>query len=212
MAQNVDLLLTNAIVLTMDDQLHQFESGAVAVLGDSIIAVGLDRDIKNTYSAKQVVDCGGKVLMPGLINAHTHVPMTLLRGLADDLRLDVWLMGYMMPVEREFVSPDFVQLGTKIACAEFIRSGVTSFADMYYFEEDVARAASEAGLRGLCAQTVLKFPTPDAGSYEDSLAMARDFIKRWVGHPLIVPSVAPHAPYTCTDEILRATAQLGSRI
>jgi 5-methylthioadenosine/S-adenosylhomocysteine deaminase len=119
-------------------------------------------------------------------------------------------MGYMMPVEREFVSPDFVQLGTKIACAEFIRSGVTSFADMYYFEEDVARAASEAGLRGLCAQTVLKFPTPDAGSYEDSLAMARDFIKRWVGHPLIVPSVAPHAPYTCTDEILRATAQLAA--
>ena len=101
-------------------------------------------------------------------------------------------------------------LGTKIACAEFIRSGVTSFADMYYFEEDVARAASEAGLRGLCAQTVLKFPTPDAGSYEDSLAMARDFIKRWVGHPLIVPSVAPHAPYTCTDEILRATAQLAA--
>jgi 5-methylthioadenosine/S-adenosylhomocysteine deaminase len=210
MAQNVDLILTNAIVLTMDDQLHQFESGAVAVQGDSIFAVGLDRDIKNTYSAKQVVDCGGKVLMPGLINAHTHVPMTLLRGLADDLRLDVWLMGYMMPVEREFVSPDFVRLGTKIACAEFIRSGVTSFADMYYFEEDVALAASEAGLRGLCAQTVLKFPTPDAGSYEDSLAMARDFIKRWVGHPLIVPSVAPHAPYTCTDEILRATAQLAA--
>jgi len=210
MAQNVDLILTNAIVLTMDDQLHQFESGAVAVQADSILAVGLEGDIKNTYSAKQVVDCGGKVLMPGLINAHTHVPMTLLRGLADDLRLDVWLMGYMMPVEREFVSPDFVQLGTKIACAEFIRSGVTSFADMYYFEEDVALAASEAGLRGLCAQTVLKFPTPDAGSYEDSLAMARDFIKRWVGHPLIVPSVAPHAPYTCTDEILRATAQLAA--
>lgn len=208
MAQNVDLILTNAIVLTMDDQLHQFESGAVAVQGDSIIAVGLDRDIKSTYSAKQVVDCGGKVLMPGLINAHTHVPMTLLRGLADDLRLDVWLMGYMMPVEREFVSPDFVQLGTKIACAEFIRSGVTSFADMYYFEEDVALAASESGLRGLCAQTVLKFPTPDAESYEDSLAMARDFINRWVGHPLIIPSVAPHAPYTCTDEILKATAQL----
>jgi 5-methylthioadenosine/S-adenosylhomocysteine deaminase len=210
MPQSVDFLLTNALVLTMDDQLHQFEPGAVAILGDSIVAVGKEKEIKEAFSALQVLDCAGKVLMPGLINAHTHVPMTLLRGLADDLRLDVWLMGYMMPVEREFVSPDFVRLGTQLACAEFIRSGVTSFADMYYFEEDIAKAASDAGVRGLCAQTVLKFPTPDAGSYEDSLAMARDFIMRWVGHPLIVPSVAPHAPYTCTDEILRATALLAA--
>jgi 5-methylthioadenosine/S-adenosylhomocysteine deaminase len=117
-------------------------------------------------------------------------------------------MGYMMPVEREFVSPDFVRLGTQLACAELIRSGVTCFADMYYFEEDVAKATSEAGLRAVCSQTVLKFPTPDAASYEDSLAYARDFIQRWKGHALITPSVAPHAPYTCTPEILRATAQL----
>jgi 5-methylthioadenosine/S-adenosylhomocysteine deaminase len=136
--------------------------------------------------------------------------MTLLRGLADDLRLDVWLMGYMMPVEREFVSPDFVRLGTLLACAEMIRSGVTAFADMYYFEEDVARATAEAGLRAVCSQTVLKFPSPDAPSFEDSLAYARDFISRWKGHPLIVPSVAPHAPYTCTPEILKATAQLAA--
>jgi 5-methylthioadenosine/S-adenosylhomocysteine deaminase len=146
--------------------------------------------------------------MPGLVNAHTHVPMTLLRGLADDLRLDVWLMGYMMPVEREFVSPEFVRLGTSLACAEFIRSGVTSFCDMYYFEEDVAKATVNAGLRAICAQTVLKFSSPDADSWEDSLTLARDFIERWKDHPLIVPSVAPHAPYTCTDEILRATADL----
>ena len=157
-----------------------------------------------------MVDCGGKILMPGLVNAHTHVPMTLLRGLADDLRLDVWLMGYMMPVEREFVSPDFCRLGSLIACAELIRSGVTSFADMYYFEEDVAKATVQAGLRGVLGQSVMKFPTPDAKSYEDSLAMARDFIIRWKGHPLVVPSVAPHAPYTCTPEILKATAMLAA--
>jgi len=148
------------------------------------------------------------LVMPGLVNAHTHVPMTLLRGLADDLRLDVWLMGYMMPVEREFVSPDFVRLGTKLACAEMIRSGVTSFADMYYFEDDVAAATAEAGMRAVCSQTVMKFSTPDAQSYEESLAYCRDFIMRWKGHSLIVPSVAPHAPYTCTPEILRATAEL----
>jgi 5-methylthioadenosine/S-adenosylhomocysteine deaminase len=114
--------------------------------------------------------------------------MTLLRGLADDLRLDVWLMGYMMPVEREFVSPEFVTLGTKLGCAEMIRSGVTCFADMYYFEDAIARAAADAGMRALCGQTVLRFPAPDAKSYEDSLLFAREFIEKWHGHPLIVPA------------------------
>ena len=204
----VNTLLLNALVLTMDRDLTQYIPGAVAVKGDSIIAVGTEDEIKNKYSAQETIDCDGKVLMPGLINAHTHVPMTLLRGLADDLRLDVWLMGYMMPVEREFVSPEFVRLGTLLACAEQIRSGITTFNDMYYFEEDVAKAAAEAGMRAVCGQTVMKFPAPDAASYEDSLALAREFIQRWKDHPLIVPAVAPHAPYTCTAEILRATAEL----
>ena len=208
MTESVDILLTNAIVLTMDKDLNQFDPGAVAISGDSIQAVGTDQQLRASYQAQEIIDCDGMVVMPGLVNAHTHVPMTLLRGLADDLRLDVWLMGYMMPVEREFVSPDFVRLGTLIACVESIRNGVTCFADMYYFEEEVARATSEAGLRAVCSQTVLKFPTPDAQSYEESLAAARDFIQRWKGHPLIVPSVAPHSPYTCTDDILRATAEL----
>lgn len=208
--KTADLLLVNALVLTMNDQLDQYERGAVAIGGDTILAVGEEASLRSAYVANQVVDCGGKVLMPGLINAHTHVPMSLLRGLADDLRLDVWLMGYMMPVEREFVSPDFVRLGTQLACAELIRSGVTCFADMYYFEEEVAKATAEVGLRAVCSQTVLKFPAPDALSFEDSLAAARDFIQRWKGHSLIVPSVAPHAPYTCTPEILHATAELAA--
>jgi 5-methylthioadenosine/S-adenosylhomocysteine deaminase len=114
----------------------------------------------------------------------------------------------MMPVEREFVSPEFVRLGTKLACAELIRSGVTTFNDMYYFEEDVAKATAEVGLRGVCGQTVLKFPSPDAESYDESLALAREFIKEWREHPLIIPAVAPHAPYTCTEEILRSCAAL----
>ena len=158
----IDLLLTNATVLTMDEQMHQYDPGAVAVQGDRSSPLAWKANCASASQPKQVIDCGGKVLMPGLINAHTHVPMTLLRGLADDLRLDVWLMGYMMPVEREFVSPEFVRLGTQLACAEMIRSGVTCFADMYYFEEDVAKATAEAGMRALCSQTVLKFPTPDA--------------------------------------------------
>ena len=200
-----DLLLANATVLTMDQKFTMYRSGRVAIAGDSIVAVGPDAD---AYDAGATIDCLGRVVMPGLVNAHTHVPMALLRGLADDLRLDVWLMGYMLPVEREFVRPDFVRLGTRLGCAEMIRSGVTCFADMYYFEETIAEATAEAGMRALCAQTVLRFPTPDATSYEGSLARARDFIERWRGHPLIVPAPAPHAPYTCTPEILRACAEL----
>jgi 5-methylthioadenosine/S-adenosylhomocysteine deaminase len=195
----------------MDDEFNLYEPGAVVVSGDSILAVGRQEEIQNAYQAENLLDCQGKILMPGLINAHTHVPMTLLRGLADDLRLDVWLMGYMMPVEREFVSPEFVRLGTKLACAESIRTGVTTFVDMYYFEHDIAEATAEAGLRAICSQTVLKFPTPDAASYEESLAAAEDFIKIWKDHPLIVPSVAPHAPYTCTDEIFFACTQLAQK-
>src|SRR5687767_13573392 len=189
----------------MDRHFTIHHGGGVAIAGDSIVAVGPEA---LTWQATETIDCRGRVVMPGLVNAHTHVPMTLLRGLADDLRLDVWLMGYMMPVERAFVSPDFVQLGTRLACAEMIRSGITCFADMYYFEEAIAEATAAAGMRALCAQTVLRFPTPDAASYEESLALARDFIQRWRGHPLIVPAPAPHAPYTCTPDILRACAEL----
>jgi len=208
MTESADLLLTNAVVLTMDDQMTLYEPGAVAIRGDSILAVGKESDLSARIQADQVMDCGGKVLMPGMVNAHTHVPMTLLRGLADDLRLDVWLMGYMMPVERQFVSEEFVRLGTQLACAELIRSGVTCFADMYYFEEHVARATAAAGMRAVCSQTVLKFPAPDARDYEESLVIARQFIKDWINHPLIVPSVAPHAVYTCTQDILQSTAAL----
>jgi 5-methylthioadenosine/S-adenosylhomocysteine deaminase len=201
-------LLTNAIVLTMDERMAIYEPGAIAIQDDSILAVGMQDELEQTVTADEVIDCQGKVLMPGLINAHTHAPMSLLRGLADDLRLDVWLMGYMMPVERRFVSPEFVELGTRLACAELIRSGVTCFADMYYFEGHVAQATAEAGLRAVCGQTVLKFPAPDAHDYEESLTQAREFIQQWKGHPLIIPSIAPHAAYTCTVDLLRSCASL----
>jgi 5-methylthioadenosine/S-adenosylhomocysteine deaminase len=208
MTQKVDILFRNALILTMNEKLTQYSPGAVAVSGDSIIAVGFDAEITREFEASETIDCKGNILMPGLVNAHTHVPMTLLRGIADDLRLDVWLQGYMWPVEREFASPEFVRLGTSIACAELIRSGVTTFNDMYFYEEEVAKATAQAGMRGVCGQSILKFPTPDAESYEDSMEKARDYIQRWKDHPLIVPSIAPHAPYTCTEEILRATAEL----
>src|SRR2546430_9878621 len=188
MPPRCDTLLINATLLTLDRSFTIHRSGAVAIAGDSIAAVGPGAE---TYAAADTIDCGGRVVRPGLVNARTHVPMTLLRGLADDLRLDVWLMGYMMPVERAFVSPDFVRLGTGLGCAEMIRSGITCFADMYYFEDAIAEATAEAGVRARCGQTRLCFPTPAAPSYEGSLPRARALIQRPRGHPPAPPGPAP---------------------
>lgn len=206
--QRVEKILSGGIVLTMDESLNMYPRGAIAIDGDTIVAVGPADELLNQFTADELVLCEGQVIMPGLVNTHTHAAMTLLRGLADDLRLDVWLMGYMMPTEQNFVTPDFCKLGTLLACAEMIRSGVTMFADMYYFEADVAAATAEAGMRAVCGQSILKFPTPDSQTYEDGLAQTRKFIEGWKTHPLVVPAVAPHAPYTCTDDILLACAEL----
>jgi 5-methylthioadenosine/S-adenosylhomocysteine deaminase len=206
--QKVDTLLVHGAVLTMNQALAHYADGGIAIQDDMVVAVGPADAILADYDADDVVDCSGQIVMPGLVNTHTHMPMTLLRAMADDLRLDVWLMGYMMPVEREFVDSEFCRLGTKLSCAEMIRGGTTLFADMYYYEADIAAATAEAGMRGVCGQSVMKFPSPDADSYEQSLEYTRQFIQEWKGHPLIVPSVAPHAPYTCTDEILQACADL----
>lgn len=206
--ERVEIILAGGTVVTMNDGFDVIPDGAVAIRDAKIVAVGTRAEVAAAYEADTVVDCAGQYIMPGLVNAHTHVPMTLLRGLADDLRLDVWLMGYMMPTEREFVNPEFCRVGTGLACAEMIRSGITCFADMYYYEAEVAAATAEAGLRGVLGQTILKFPSPDAETYEFSLDYAAQFIEKWRGHPLITPAVAPHAPYSTTDEILRECAQL----
>lgn len=206
--EKVNLILTDGILITMDDRFQVIHDGAIAVHDNRIVAIGKSAEIAAKYEAAETISCSNQYILPGLVNAHTHVPMTLLRGMADDLRLDVWLMGYIMPTEREFVSPEFCRLGTQVACAEMIRGGVTTFADMYYFESDIAEATAEAGLRGVLGETVLKFPSPDADTYEDSLAYARQFIEKWRGHPLITPAVAPHAPYSNTEETLRKCADL----
>ncbi len=199
----VDKIVTADFVITMNENFDVHMPGAVAISGDRIADVGAQDELLEKYRAEETIDAGNSVVMPGLVNAHGHAPMTLLRALADDLRLDVWLMGYMMPVERDFVNPNFSWLGTQLATAEMIRAGTTTFMDMYYFEEAVADAAVLAGMRAVCAQSLLKFPTPDAHSYEEGISRARDFVVRWKGHSLVVPAVAPHAPYTVTPELLQ---------
>jgi 5-methylthioadenosine/S-adenosylhomocysteine deaminase len=207
MSEQVDILLRGGTVVTMNGKYDVYEDGAVAIRDDSIVAVGPTPKIARAYRAAEEVDCADTVIMPGLVNAHTHIPMTLMRGLNDDLRLDVWL-GYLMPVEREFVTPEFVKLGARVACAEMIRSGVTTFADMFYYEESIAEQVAEIGMRALLGQTILVFPAPDADTFEDALLLCRRFIEHWNGHPLIQPAVAPHAWYTATPELLLACADL----
>ncbi len=206
--ESADLILTNGVVLTMNALGDLFSQGAIAVKGRDIVAVGAAEEVQAKWQAAEVVDCQGAAILPGLINTHTHVPMSLLRGLADDLRLDVWLFGYMLPVEREFVSPEFCRWGTLLSCAEMIRSGVTCFADMYYYEEEVAQSAADVGMRAVCAETIMKWPTPDAESYDESLARCQAFVEAWKGHPLVTPAIGPHAPESSTPDMLRSAAQL----
>jgi 5-methylthioadenosine/S-adenosylhomocysteine deaminase len=194
----------------MDALGSHIPQGAVAIRGTEIVAVGPAALVQGQWEAASVLDCTGTAVLPGLINTHAHAPMSLLRGLADDLRLDVWLFGYMLPVEREFVSPEFCRWGTWLSCAEMIQSGVTCFADMYYYEQDVADAVSQAGMRAICAETIMKWPTPDAESYDEGLALCRSFIQEWKDHPLVTPAIGPHSPETSTPDMLREAARLAT--
>jgi 5-methylthioadenosine/S-adenosylhomocysteine deaminase len=206
--EQVDLICKGGTVLTMDASDRVITPGAVVIKGDQIVAVGDVSTLTAQYEAAETIDCTDRIVIPGLINTHTHMPMSLFRGLADDLRLDVWLYGYMLPVEKEFVNPEFCYLGTLLSCAEMIRSGVTCYADMYYFEEEIAWATVEAGMRAVCGETITKFPTPDAANYDDALAYCGEFLEHWRGHELIVAAPAPHSIYMCTPEILQAVKEM----
>ena len=185
--------------------------GAVAINGDSIVAVGSRADMEKTHQAQTTIDARGQIILPGLINTHTHVPMVLYRGLADDLALMEWLTKYIFPAEKATVSPEFVRAGTRLAALEMIESGTTTFADMYYFEDDIATVTKEAGLRAVLGQSVIQFPVADAPTPADALARADAFLKKWKGDALITAAVAPHAPYTLDDATLKAARALANQ-
>ena len=209
--RQVSLLLTNATVVTMDGAGRVLNDGAVAIDGRDIVAVGSAAAIGREYRSAQSIDVGGDVVMPGLINTHTHAPMVLYRGLADDLALMDWLQKYIFPAEARTVSPEFVRAGTRLAVLEMIRSGTTAYADMYYFEEEIARVTKAAGLRGVLGQTIIQFPVPDARTPAEGLARTERFIKEFAGDELIVPAVAPHAMYTLDGATLKACRALADR-
>ncbi len=210
-AEPADWIWTARYVLTMNPERRVIEDGAVAIRGDRIVGVGTRAEIEKRFQAPRRLRRPEAVIAPGLINTHTHAPMSLFRGLADDLRLQEWLEKYIFPAEARNVSPEFVRWGTRLACLEMMLSGTTTYADMYYFEEVVAEATREAGLRGVLGQTIIGFPVPDAKTPAEGLARTEAFLGRFRGDSLIVPAVAPHALYTNSDETLRAARALANR-
>src|SRR5687768_9383985 len=209
-AERIDILITGGTVLTMAGP--NIENGSVAIRNGEIVAVGPSREIDSKYTARTVIRAGGMAVTPGFVNAHTHVPMVLFRGIADDLDLMEWLQNFIFPAEAKNVDREFVKWGTRLAAAEMIRSGTTTFADMYYFEADIAREAKAAGLRAVLGQTLIDFPAPDNKTWDEMIAYIRRFVKQWKGDPMITPALAPHAPFTVSREHLLQVRALATEL
>lgn len=209
--ERVDLLVSGGTVVTMDSGKRVIEDGAVAVRGDAIVTVGARQEIESRYEAARTIDAHGKIILPGLINSHAHAAMSLFRGLADDLSLDDWLRKYIFPAEARNVTEDFAAWGTKLSLLEMLRGGITTYADMYYFEDAVARVTKEAGMRGVLGETILDFPAPDNKTLDQAYNYTQKFINHWKGDPLIIAAVAPHSIYTCSEKTLADSAALARK-
>lgn len=206
-----DLIVTGGTVVTMDGSRSVVEDGAVVVTGDTIVAVGPRAELEAQYDTRQRIDAKGRLVLPGFINGHTHVPMTLFRGIHDDVTLNDWLYKYIFPAEAKNVTEEFVRWGTRLAAAEQIRSGVTTFADMYYFEDAVAEETKAAGMRGVLGETFIDFPAPDNKTNAAMLAYTEQFLQKWQGDPLIHAAPAPHSIYTCSQKTLQDAAALARK-
>jgi 5-methylthioadenosine/S-adenosylhomocysteine deaminase len=206
-----DLIVSGGTVVTMDRLRAIVEDGAVVIKGDTILEVGSRAELEGKYQAAQTIDARGTLVLPGFVNGHTHVPMTLFRGLHDDVTLDEWLHKYIFPAEAKNVNAEFVRWGTRLAAAEQIRSGITTFADMYYFEDVIAEETKAAGMRGVLGETFIDFPAPDNKSEAEMLAYTEKFLKRWQGDPLIQAAPAPHSIYTCSRKTLQDSAALARK-
>lgn len=203
--ENIDILITDATVLTMNAEKTIYESGTVAIKDNKIIAVG-DKNLAEQYQADKIMNVAGDIVMPGLINTHTHVSMTVFRSLADDV--PDRLHRYIFPLESKLVSRDMVRIGANLGNVEMLKGGVTTYADMYYFEDEVAKTVDKIGMRAVLGETVIKFPVADAKNAQEGIAYALKFIEEYKDHPRITPAFAPHAPYTNTTEVLQQVAKL----
>jgi 5-methylthioadenosine/S-adenosylhomocysteine deaminase len=210
-AEKVDFIIRDGIVVTMDRQSQVIQDGAVAIRGERIVAVGPTAEIAAKYRSSRTINAAGRVVMPGLINTHTHVPMCLFRGIADDLVLMEWLQKYIFPAEAKNVDEEFVRWGTRLGCLEMIMGGTTTYVDMYYFENAIADETSKAGMRAVLGETVIDFPAPDNKTWEAGMATAQKFVDRWKGDSLITPAIAPHAPYTVSTEHFKEAHDFSAR-
>lgn len=210
--ERVDLVISGGIIVTMDARASVIDDGAVAIRRGRIVAIGRRSEIASRYVAPRTIDARGRAVIPGLINTHTHVPMTLFRGIADDLELNEWLTKYIFPAEAKNVDQSFVRVGTRLGLAEMIRGGTTTYCDMYYFEDAIAEETARAGMRAVLGETVIDFPAPDNKTFAAALGYAERFVQRWQGHRLIVPAIAPHAPYTVSEDHLKEVRALADRL
>ena len=200
--QRDDLLIVGGTVVTMDKERRVIENGAVFIRNGLILSVGKRSELLPWTRSVRTIDATGKVVIPGLINTHTHVPMSLFRGIADDMDLQEWLTKFIFPAEAKNVDEAFVRAGTRLGLAEMIKGGTTTYCDMYYFEDAIADETKKAGMRGVLGETILDFPAPDNKTWQAGVAYTERFIRKWQNDPLIVPAIAPHAPYTVSQEHL----------
>ena len=203
--REIDLLLYNGTILTLTQD-KIIEGGFVAITDGIIFEIG--KGYRGQFQPKETWDLNNSLLMPGLINTHTHAAMVFFRGLADDLPLMDWLERYIFPAESKNVNQELVYLGTLLACAEMIRSGTTTFCDMYIFEKEVAKAAKKAGMRAVVGEVLYDFPSPNVKSSQEGLQYTADLIEEWKNDPLITPAVEPHATYTCSAELIKRCKEL----
>jgi 5-methylthioadenosine/S-adenosylhomocysteine deaminase len=209
--ERVDLLVLGGTIVTMDAGRKVIDDGGIAVRNGRIIGIGPRAEIERSYTAQKRISGVGKLITPGLINGHTHIPMVLFRGLADDLDLQEWLTKYIFPAEAKNVNEEFVRVGTRLGLAEMIRGGTTTYCDMYYFEDAIAEETSAAGVRGVLGETLIDFPVADNKTNAEGMAYVEKFVNRWKGNELIVPAIAPHAPYTVSEDHLKAVRVFSDR-
>jgi len=210
--KNVDYIIYADYILPMDRKLSVIEHGAVAVRGSSILDIGTRDEISRQYSPKHLITGDGKVLLPGLINTHTHAAMVYFRGMADDLPLHEWLNEHIWPAENRWFSHQFIADATELACLEMVKGGITAYHDMYFYEDAVGEATKKIGMRGVLGTGILDFQTAFAKNADEYLDKAGQFARDWQGDELITPCVAPHAIYTCGTETLKKSKRLAEKL
>ncbi len=210
--QQADIIIRGGTIITVDSQMRIIEHGAIAVNNGRISAISHEEEIVANYSSDNIVDATGKLVMPGLINAHSHCPMTIFRGFADDLPLQEWLNDYIFPAEAKFMTAEAARIGTSLAVLEMIASGTTCFNDMYFFEKEIAKVVKQSGMRAVLSEGVLDFPTPNAATPDLALSYIKELHQEYLADELIYTAISAHAPYTCSDKLLRLSKKTSEEL